>query len=63
MQRHRYQLLIFRNKSILADGLSAKHHVWIGQVPNSAALYFSYLFVISGIEISTPHPVHHTSNG
>jgi hypothetical protein len=58
------ELLGFRDKSILADGLNAKHPAWNSKVSDPSGLKLLGLFVSSNFEISTPQcSMHYTSDG
>jgi hypothetical protein len=48
------ELLGFRNKSILAGDLNAKHPVWNSTLSNPSGLKLLELFVSPNCEISTP---------
>jgi hypothetical protein len=58
------ELLCFRNKTILAGDLNAKHPVWNNEVSNPSGLKLLELFLTSNFEISTPQcPTHYTPDG
>jgi hypothetical protein len=48
------KLLGFRNKSVLAGDLNAKHPVWNSQVSNSTGMKLLEVFVSQNCEISAP---------
>jgi hypothetical protein len=61
---HITELLGFRNKSIPAGDLNAKHPVWNSKVSNPSGLKFSKLFDSSNFEMSAPQfSTHYTSDG
>jgi hypothetical protein len=54
----------FRNNSILAGDLNAKHPVWDSKVSNPSGLKLLELFVSSNFEISTARcSTHYTPDG
>jgi hypothetical protein len=58
------ELLGFRNKSMLAGDLNAKHPVWNIQVSNLSGLKLLELFFSSNLEVSAPQSsMHYTSDG
>jgi hypothetical protein len=63
-ETHITELLGFRNKSILAGDLNAKHSVWKSKVSNLSGLKLLELFVSSNFKISAPQcSPHCTSDG
>jgi endonuclease/exonuclease/phosphatase (EEP) superfamily protein YafD len=64
IQTYITELLHFRNKTILAGDLNAKHHVWNSEVLNPSGLKLLELFVSSDFETSTPqYPLRYTPGG
>jgi hypothetical protein len=58
------ELLVFRNKSILAGDLNAKQPVWNSKVSNSSGLKTSELFVSSSLDVSAREcSTHYTPDG